>query len=236
MEVGLGEYGEIVFKVFSRSKYKDKTRLNEEVLRFLYDLQVLVLDHLVDGKLPIFTYHRRGTQIFRGHPNYRGKGAWRDWVWVNFGADGRFPCHIWCFVKLDGLPEGRNGPHFGGIQLKGSSVYAVVECAKIEEDEEELGRSSILTPIRKEVDLHPDCTIKKRYFYLADTSAFVEPCCCVGDVGGPPNRYFLVKPREKWCTDFVRWLRDPHGLDEMEALDVNDELIEIEEDSEAESD
>lgn len=236
LEVGLGEYGELVFKVISRSKYKLKTRLNEEVLRFLYDLQVLVSDHLDDGKLPIFTYHRRGTQIFRGHPNYRGKGAWRDWVWVNFGADGRFPCHIWCFVKLDGLPKGRNAPHYGGIQLKGSGVYAVVESARVEEDKVELGRSSILTPIRKEVDLNPDGTIKKRYFYLADTSAFVEPCCCVGDVGGPPNRYFLVKARERWCDDFVRWLRDPHGLDEMEALDVNDKLIEIEEDSEAESD
>ena len=236
LEVFKGEYGEITFLVHSRSKYKLKTRLNEELLMFLYDLQVLVADHLVDGTLPIFTYHRRGDQIFRGHPNCRGKGGWRDWVWVNFGKDGKFPCHICCFVKLDGLPGGRNAPHYGGVQLKQNGVYAVVESATIEENEEELGRSSVLTPIRKTVDLQANGSIAKRYFYLADTAAFVGPCCAIGDVGGPANRYFLVKPRETWCEDFVRWLRDPHGLDEMDKLDVNDKLIEIEADSEAESD
>lgn len=236
LEVFKGEYGQITFLVHSRSKYKLQTRLNQELVDFLYDLQVLVSEHLVDGILPIFTYHRRGDQIFRGHPNYRGRGPWRDWAWVNFGGDGKFPCHICCFVKLDGLPGGRKAPHYGGIQLKENGVYAVVESAELEEDEDELGRSSILTPILKTVDLHPDGTIQKRHYYLADTSAFVGPCCAIGDVGGPANRYFLVKPRDTWSKDFVRWLRDPHGLDELDKLDVNDKLVEIDAGSEAESD
>ena len=168
----------------------------------------------------------RLRRIFRGHPNYRGKGPWRDWVWVNWGDEGQLiPCHIWCFVVLEGLKNRRNASHFGGIKLNQDGVYAVVESSMIETNEEELGRSSIFIPIRKTVGLDSDGTVLKRHFFLAETSAFVDPCCAVADIGGPSNQYFVVKLRTKCSADFLCWVRDPHGLDEMDVLDQDDKLV-----------
>ncbi len=220
-----GDDGEAEFKIKSRSKHVERTRLNQSLVEFLRDLQVLISDVLMGESLPIFTYHRRGDQIFRAHPNYRGKGAWRDWVWVNWGEEGKIPCHIWCFVVLEGLPKRRNAPEFGGIKLNRDGVYAVIESSEIETNEEEVGRSSLLLPIRKTVDLDAEGVVTRRHFFLADTSAFVDPCSVVADIGGPPNRYFVVKSRAMWANDFVRWLRDPHAIDKMDPLDENDQVI-----------
>ena len=104
-------------------------------------------------------------------------------------------------------------------------MYAVVETSKIETCEEELGRSSLLLPIRKTVDLDADGVVTERHFFLADTEAFVDPCSVVADIGGPPNRYFVVKSRAMWADEFQRWLRDPHAVDEMDPLDKNDQVI-----------
>jgi hypothetical protein len=225
IEVYQGEDGEAEFKIHTRSKHVERTRLNQCLVEFLRDLQVLIADVLLGKSLPIFTYHRRGNQIFRAHPNYRGKGAWRDWVWVNWGEEGKLPCHIWCFVVLEGLPNRRNAPEFGGIKLNRNGVYAVVECSTIETSEEEIGRSSILLPIRKTVDLDSAGAVRKRHFFLAVTDAFVDPCSVVADIGGHPNRYFVVKSRAMWANDFQRWLRDPHAIDEMDPLDKDDQVI-----------
>lgn len=229
LKVFLGEDGSKKFDIFTRSKFKDQTRMNEELVEFLYELQVLVADSLVGDYLPIFTYHRRGDQIFRAHPNYRGKGSWRDWAWVDFGRHGRVPCHLWCFVVLEGLPKARNAPVFGDLKLNVDGVYAVVECSEVEASKEEVGRSTILLPIRKTVDLDDDGMVTKRHFFLADVNAFIEPCSVVADIGGPPNRYFVVKSREKWSEDFLMWVRDSHDLDVMEELDEDDVVVEEEE-------
>jgi hypothetical protein len=86
------------------------------------------------------------------------------------------------------------------------------------------------------VGLDSDGTVLKRHFFLADTSAFVAPCSVVPDIGGPSNRYFVVKSRTEWPVDFVHWVRDPHGLDEMDVLDKDDQVVlEEEEASEDES-
>ena len=144
--------------------------------------------------MPIYTCHRRKGQTFRGHPHYRGKGPWKDWVWVDWGAHGRVPCHIWCFVVLDNMPSGRNALHYGGIPLS-NGVFAVVESSGIMDNEAEVTKSDLLMPISKEIEIHPDKTVGRRTFYLADTEAFEGPCCAIPDIGGPPNKYFVVLPR-----------------------------------------
>lgn len=65
--------------------------------------------------------------------------------------------------------------------------------------------------------------VTNRTFYLADTEAFVGPCCAVPDIGGPINRYFVVKPREEWAKEFILWLEDPHNLDQMDAFSSDEE-------------
>ena len=210
--------GEECFSLRSRSKFAAQTYWNQEVTGFLIRLQAKVEEFIGTDSLPIFTSHHRNGQVFRGHPNFRGKGAWKDWVWVDWGRGfGRLPSHIWCFVTLRGMPSGRNTIHHGGIGLK-DGVFAVVETAALEENEELIGQSDLLTPILKDVQLDEDEIVKERMFYLADTEAFSDPCCVIPDIGGPTNRYFVVKPRNQWAKEFIKWVQDEHHLDEMDEL------------------
>jgi hypothetical protein len=50
------------------------------------------------------------------------------------------------------------------------------------------------------------------------TLAFTVP-----DIGGPPNRYFVVKPKNLWTTEFVCWVCDKHHLNSMDILDKVEE-------------
>jgi hypothetical protein len=57
-------------------------------------------------------------------------------------------------------------------------------------------------------DAHLDSTghVTKNIFSLANTSAFTAPACVVADIGGPPNRYYVVEPRDRWGDVFIDWL------------------------------
>ena len=205
--------GEASFEMISRSKYNNKTKLNTQCVEFLLDLQD-ELDSaclLPDNYLKIFTRIKRGGQSWRGHPNYRGLGPWRDWAWVDFGQEGQLPCHIWCFVVIPEVKGKRL--YFGGIRLQ-AGVYAVVECTRLVK-ERVIGRTemSIIHPIEKlvgenegEVLVNDDGTVKERKFYLADTDAFTGPCCVVPDIGGPINRYWVIEPRNLWGGYFEDWV------------------------------
>ena len=222
IRVHVDEEGQPGFRLLTRSKFAHKTRWNSDVIEFLLALQDQLHANGITDSLPIYTCHRRDGQMFRGHPNYRGKGPWRDWAWVNWGPDGLFPCQIWCFIVLDGMPLGRNRIHYGGISLE-NGVFAVVETASLEDNEAEIGKSDLMTPVKKEVDLDEGGLVQNRTFYLANTEAFEDPCCVIPNLGGSPNQYFVVKPRNQWAKEFIRWIDDPHHLDEMDDLDVEAE-------------
>ena len=216
------ENGEPGFKVGGRSKHKAKTRWNIMLIEFLLALQNKMQASGRTDSLPVYTEHRRNGSIFRGHPNYRGKGGWKDWVWVDWGHHGRLPSHIWCFVELEGMPRGQHTINHGGIALK-DGVYAVVETVTLEEDNHEIGRSDLMMPVRKDVALDEAGNASERAFYLADTEAFIDVCCVIPDIGGPPNRYFVVKPKNQWADLFIVWLNDPHNLDVMDDLNSLEE-------------
>ena len=115
------------FRMASRSKFAEDTQWHSKVVDFLVKLQDLIQEQQPEVELKVFTCYRRGDQMFRGHPNYRGKDHWRDWAMVDWGGtEGELPCHIWCFVVLEGLKEGRGAPHFGGIRLQ-NGTFGVVE-------------------------------------------------------------------------------------------------------------
>ena len=75
-----------------------------------------------------------------------------------------------------------------------------------------------MMPFLKEVEIGADGKVKSRTFYLADTEAFVGPCCAVPDIGGPTNRYFVVKPRNEWADGFLKWVKDEHNIDKMDVF------------------
>ena len=209
------EQGAPGFELHSKSKFVEKTQMNTELLEFLLGLQDLLSDYLPTKSLDIFTRHKRGDNIFHGHPNYRGQGPWRDWAVVQWEGYGELPCHICCFVVLDSVPASRNGFEYGGVRLK-NATYAVVESVELEEDEEELGKSDLFVPLIKEVAGVDDLgNVLGRKFYLAETEAIVRPCAVIPDIGGDRNRYFLVKGREEWHKEFIAWVERPHHDDDM---------------------
>ena len=209
------ETGRLSFSMSTRSKFLDSTRWSTDIIYFLYALQ----DQIPAEKLQIATCHKRNGQVFRGHPNYRGKGPWKDWVMVDWAGYGELPSHIWCFVILENMPEGRNTIHYGGIPLK-DGVFAVVETTILEEDNEIYGQSDLMTPyLKNEIVVNESGSVTDRTFYLADTEAFLDPCCMIPDLGGPSNRYFRVLPRNQWAKKFTEWVEANHSYDTMEDLE-----------------
>ena len=209
------------FEMLTKSKYAGKTSMNIDLLEFLLDLQDKILEHSPAHELSIFTRHKRDGVTFHGHPNYRGQGPWKDWVMVNWVGYGRLPCHINCFVDLQGIPGGAS-IQYGGVVLK-NCVYAVVESATVEDDDEEVKKADLLVPYLKEVKgLDLDGGVTGRQFYLAETEAFVKPCAVVPDIGGACNRYFLVKSRDDWHKEFIAWVEDTYEMDDMTEEDDDD--------------
>ena len=208
--------GKPAFKVLSSSKSVRRTSLIAQLVDFLYELQQLVGHYLTEPYLPILSEHKRGDQIFRGHPNFRSK-PWRDWVMVDWGAHGHLPSRIWCFVQLSNMPTGRNRLQFGGVTL-GDDVYAVVEVAEYDEDPEAKTKSDLLVPLVLEMGDVVD-EQQMRQFYLASTEAFAGPCCVIPDIGGDINAYFQVKRRSEWAKEFISWLEAPHQDDVTEYSD-----------------
>ena len=171
---------------------------------------------------------------------------------VDWGPDGKLPCHIWFFVDLSELPVGNLQIEFGGIHIK-RGVYAVVESAAYDE---RMGmedpESELFVPLMKELMQNEEQQWVRK-FYLADVEAFTNPLIVVPDLGGGEeagsiNRYFLVKPRADWKKMFVDWLEAPHHHDKMDpeeyestddevdsSMDEQEEADNLESDSEEEA-
>jgi hypothetical protein len=217
--------GEAMWKLKSRSKFKLQSHLNLDLLDFLVDLQEKVVPFMEQESIDIFTCHQRDNQKFRAHPNYRGKGPWRDWAWVNWDSWGNLPSHIWCFVDLKALNRGHPMIKHGGINVK-SGVYAVVETAIVHQPAaaDVPDTEALHTPIIKDgVIADDDGLVHSWVFYLADVEAILGPCCVVPHIGGPFNRYFVVRPRTEWNEVFIRWLESPHKDDG--GIEMSDEEV-----------
>ena len=217
------ENGEPGWVLGGRSKFKSKTTWSIEVIDFLLELQDILQEAVGLEFLEVYTCHKRGDQIFRGHPNFMGKGHWRDWAWVDFGKDGEFCCQMWCFILIPNM-EGKR-VDYGDVRLE-EGTFAVVEWgttldAKVEVPE--IRASELLVPIRKAVGFHDDGTIKDKKLCLADTKAFVAPACVLPDIGGPANRYYVVESRNQWRGFYIDWLQqDDDSLSTLESDQASD--------------
>ena len=213
------------FEIRGKSKHKAATAWNTEVVCWLNNLQNLLCERVRSQPLRVFTEHRRGNLLFRGHPNHRGRGPWRDWALFDWGAYyGVLPGQIWCFVVLEGLPSGRSSIEFGGVQIE-NGVYAVTEMATYDDPNvmEENLQSDLFVPLKKDVKgVDLDGNITGRKFYLADVSSIVGPCAVVPDIGGASNGFLQVKPRNMWVKEFIDWLRSSHQDDQMIISDAED--------------
>ena len=213
------------FEIRGKSKHKAATVWNAEVVVWLNELQNLLSEEVNAQPLKLLTEHRRGDILFRGHPNHRGRGPWRDWELFNWGASyGVLPGQIWCFVVLEGLPSGRSAIEFGGVRIE-NGVYAVTEMATYDDPNalEENLQSDLFVPLKKDVmGIDPEGNITGRKFYLADVNSIEGPCAVVPDIGGASNGFLQVKARNMWVKEFIHWLRSSHQDDQMIVSDVED--------------
>ena len=108
-----------------------------------------------------------------------------------------------------------------------NGVFGVVESGKLVTDENMMGKSDLMYYVNKDVPLDVNGYAQKRNFYLADTEAFVDPLCVIPDLGGPSNRYLVVKARNQWAKEFERWVDDAHIMDEMDPLDAAEDEDEV---------
>ena len=181
----------------------------QDFIDFLVGLQDLSYER--SGELAIRTLYTRKGIIFRADFCFHGS-SWRDWVIVNWGREyGELANKLWGFVDLRGLPSGNSAITYGGLTRVVPGIYAVVESTT-KNDDPNLLKGEMMTPILTEVDAIDRGFVTKMRFYLAEVEAFVGPAVVVPDIGGPKNAYFWLKSREKWANLFEQWLSRPCEL------------------------
>ena len=203
-------------KILSRMQNKDRLQMADQLLEVLWKIQQKVA-HL----LPIvhfFTEHQRNNVIFRSHPNFLGKGPWRDWVMVQWQVGNAlldYPAQIWGFADLSELLEDAVVEYDDDTTLT-SNVYAIVESGELVVEDTPL--SDLWQPIHIEVaEQAPNGQVVKRKFYIVDVNTFKEPLCVIPNLGSNnPCEYLRMTPRVRWSEDFRQWLHAPHDVDEVE--------------------
>ena len=204
-------------------KLQTSHHIEEEFAQFIHGLQ----EHLAKliPKIQVLTELRRNNAIFRANPDYR-KNVWRDWALINWSEEGNLPCKFWGFVDLLKLPN-NTGINYGSCDLQ-PGVYAIVESASYNLDDNEVSESDLFVPLLKDSGGFLNGNVTSLKFYLADVEAIVKPIVVIPDIGGAGNVHFLLKDRIDWKKDFIKWLRAPHYLDNIldEFSDDSEEEVE----------
>ena len=152
--------------------------------------------------------HCRDEMIFRSSSNFLGN-VWRDWVIVDWGDEGKLPCHTMGFVELLSLSDSFK-LNFGGVEDGDPGNCAIVECVDCLDEENNSKISDLFIPIGKEIGGFTGSDISHRKHCPVDVETFVAPVAVIPNLGGPPNHHFEVRERKLWAEDFCRWLEEPH--------------------------
>ena len=158
------------YRVNSRMQDKHLFKLGKELLAFL-ETTMNLLGNAVNS-LSLFTEHKRFNQIFRGTPRYLDN-VWRDWVMIDWGNNTILPGQIWIFVDLTEIPD--NPSYEPGI-------YAIIESADANPDEDEIAMTELFVPYIKETDGVDENGKIKRKFYLVDVEAIHSPTIVIPDL------------------------------------------------------
>ncbi|MCA1807754.1 MAG: hypothetical protein LC687_07900, partial [Actinobacteria bacterium] len=202
------------FVIKTRMKAKDEVEMDTQLLGYLNRVQAKLLEENLVERLQVFSEHTRSGQKFRAHPNYRGKGVWRDWVMIHW-QEGDHPAQIWGFLDLQDIPRGRVVKVDERTTVR-RGVFAIVESANYVEEDAPL--SNIFTPLVLDTaELSEEGLVSVRKFWLVDVEAFKDPIVVIPNVG-TKDQYLLMKSREEWANDFVQWIEMPHKYDKIEML------------------
>ena len=186
-----------------------------QLMKFLGNLQAAL--HKFAPILPIHTNHKRYGMTFRANPNMHGE-PWRDWVLIDFGSDGKLPCHIMGFIDLSILP-GKIRINVDTVRSVCPGLHAIIECGNYYKPKNAFQESEIFRPIEKEMTYDEETETLLHKYFLVDVEQIESPIAVVPDIGGESNHYFQVNERESWRSDFETWLNAPYD-DDKEWLDT----------------
>ena len=187
------------YKLDSRMQDKHLFKLGRTLSEFLETTINLIGNGI--KSLSLFTEHKRFNQIFRGSPRYLEK-VWRDWAMIDWGNNNILPGQIWIFVDLTEIPDN---------PLYEPGIYAIIESADANMDEDEVAMTELFVPYIKETDGVDENGKTKRKFYLVDVEAIHSPAIVIPDLGNEnPAAYLRLVPRTEWSEQFVTWLASEH--------------------------
>jgi hypothetical protein len=215
------ETKKIGFHVMTRMKGKDKLKQDDDLLFYVNELQKKLSNWF--EFVPVCAEHKRGEQIFRSHPNYRGKGPWRDWVMIKWSM-GDFPAKIWGFIDISELPTGVTVRLDTATDVR-SGVWAVIESCnykappQLKKEQTPPRASEIFKTIILDAETYnDDGTIATRKFYLVDVETFKDPLVVIPNMG-TDHEFLMMTPRDEWAADFTRWINAVHKFDAEEMED-----------------
>ena len=206
------------YKITTRMKNQNSITVEVDLLKFVLQIQKELANWI--PLLPVCAEHSRGGQIFRSHPNFMGKGPWRDWVMIQW-EEGELPAKIWGFVDLSALPEGTAAPLSVGCNSVEKGIYAIVESAEyteVDDDDPTKITSDLFTEILLDTkELNDDGSVKERRYYLADVESFVRPMVVIPNIGATPKcKYLEMAPKTEWAEQFVQWVEMDYADDVLE--------------------
>ena len=215
------ETKKIEFSVRTRMIGRDKVQQDDGLLFYILQVQNVLSSWI--KFIPVCAQHTRSGQIFRSHPNFRGKGPWRDWVMVKW-TSGDYPSKIWGFLDLSLLPEAVSVKlHDDTVVRKG--VWAVIESANdvnppaVKKGQEPPRPSEMFKHIRLEAASYDAQGLPaERKFYLVDVETFKQPLVVIPNMGTKCD-YLMMTPKDQWAEDFKRWIHAVHKEDEEEMED-----------------
>jgi hypothetical protein len=230
----------VEYEILTRMKNKEDVRVEFELLEFVLQVQKDLAQWI--QVLPIYAEHSRFGQIFRSHPNYLGKGPWRDWVMVLW-EEGERPAKIWGYLDLSAIPEGTQVSMTesitAGTKTVEKGVYAIVESGCwIHEDMEEVVEGeeprgpdpNLITSelfaefILETAKIKEDGEVEARMFFLVDVECFVRPMVVIPNIGSLPKcKFFDMAPKNTWAEMFEDWLDMDHKFDSMEMAPTEEE-------------
>jgi len=214
--VYLDSTGDVQIDSIRRDRKKGPKFMMEDALLWWFNgLQNALAKHYKEVALK--TFHSRNGQIFRANACYRGT-VWRDWMYIDWGRDGKFPCKCWGFIDLSDLPVPVERINYGGLRDITPGVYAIVESAEVVENTHEL-----VYRIETECLTNNNGEVQNLKYYLADVEAIIAPAMVVPDVGGPENSYLAVVSPDEWAGTFEEWLEEDINLDDLTDVSGDEE-------------
>ena len=188
------------------------------------------------GQLNSIPCHTQWTtsegQIYRAHPNYRGKGEWYDTVLIDWGPDGVVPALVCSFIDLRLLPEDSQF-EFGDSLVEEPGFYALVHSFKNPLNHlynaDEHDAMSVYLFENSTLFEYQSLLVDNEgvpQLFLARMDAITGPCFSINHFGGEEHGYLLMKRRRsEWADCFSELIE----AEDEEVISVDDSAEETEE-------